>query len=184
MSEPKQSRIAPLPPEGEAPPLNIFRTLAHNEGLSKAFRRFGAYLLGGGVLPERERELVILRVGWSASSEYEFGQHRVIGRKAGLTDAEIERLADCGSGEWSRDDAALVAMVDELCAADVVSEPTWQLLRERWDEPELLELLALAGFYRLVSGMLNSAGVALEPGTAGWPEAASPRHRATRAEEP
>lgn len=174
---PTEPRIPALPGDVE-PSLNIFRTLAHNEDLSKAFRRFGAHLLAGGVLPARERELVILRVGWRCGSEYEFGQHHVIGASEGLTDEEINRLADCGSGEWDEGDRALVAMADELCELDAVSAQTWDALRHRWDNAELLELLVLAGFYRMVSGMLNSVGVALEPQTLRWPSGASPIRRA------
>ena len=36
---------------------------------------------------------------------------------------------------------------------------------------ELVELLMVAGFYRLVSGFLNSAGVQLDPGVPGFPTA-------------
>ncbi len=134
------------------------------------------------MLPAREREIVILRVGWRAGSEYEFGQHTVIGRSAGLTDDEIARLADCGAGDWSPADRALVALADELCAGDAVTEDTWRTLSERWNESELLELLVLAGFYRLVSGLLNSVGVALEAATPGWPRGAAADRRAPRQE--
>jgi 4-carboxymuconolactone decarboxylase len=158
--------------------------MARNEPLSKAFLKLGSHLLGAGVLPAREREIVILRVGWRAGSEYEFGQHTAIGKQAGLTDAEVARLADSDAGAWAPDDEALVRMVDELCDTDAVGDQTWRSLAERWTEPELLELLVLAGYYRLVSGMLNSVGVALEPSTAGWPEGAdaarhAPRERTT-----
>ncbi|MBV9293500.1 MAG: carboxymuconolactone decarboxylase family protein, partial [Frankiales bacterium] len=102
---PGTPRIPPLSPDDETAqrmtlgsdrndgrPLNIFLTLARNEGLYTAFGRLGSHLLFKGSLPARERELVILRVGFRAQSEYEFGQHTVIGRDAGLTDEEIERL--------------------------------------------------------------------------------------------
>jgi alkylhydroperoxidase family enzyme len=168
---PAQPRIAPVPAPDDERQLNIFRTLVRNKPLYKGFLALGGHLLGGGVLPAREREIVILRTGFRAGSEYEFGQHTRIGRDAGLTDAEITRLA-AGDGDdgWSDDDAALVAMVDELCADDVVSETTWGRLSARWSEEQLLELLVLAGYYRLVSGLLNSAGVALEASTSGWPD--------------
>jgi alkylhydroperoxidase family enzyme len=180
---PKRPRIVPVSAEGDDPPLNIFRTLAHNEALSKGFRRLGAHLLGGGVLPAREREIVILRIGWRCGSEYEFGQHHVIGSSAGLTADEIARLADCGRGDWDEGDRALVALADELCDVDVVTEDTWRTLSKRWSDAELLELLVLAGFYRMVSGMLNSVGVALETQTLRWPDTAAPVRRAPR-EEP
>ena len=178
---PAQPRIAPLPPHpDDARQLNIFRTLAHSRELYKGFLALGGHLLGGDALPAREREIVILRAGFRSGSEYEFGQHTRIGRSVGLDDDEIARLAGAGAGTWSDDDAALVDMVDELCADDVVSEHTWQRLASRWSEQQLLELLVLAGYYRLVSGLLNSVGVALEPDTPGWPDGATSARRAPR----
>jgi alkylhydroperoxidase family enzyme len=177
---PVRPRIMPLDDDRNPPPLNIFRTLARNKPLEKAFLALGSHFFFGETLPAREREIVILRVGWRSGSEYEFGQHTTIGLAAGLTQTEIDRLADAGSGDWSPGDADLVQMVDELCGDNVVSDSTWASLANRWSEAELLDLLVLAGFYRLVSGMLNSAGVPLEPQTPGWPDAAAPDRRAPR----
>ena len=183
MEQQLTQRIAPT---GEGapglPPLNIFKTLSRNEQLSRGFLSLGGHLLRGDAIPEREREIVILRVGWRSQSEYEFGQHTSIGLATGLSADEVAALADVGSWSWSGDDAALVAMVDELCDDEVVSESTWKALAARWSEEQLLDLLVLAGYYRLVSGMLNSAGVALEPGTPGWPAGAVARLRAPREE--
>ncbi|MGN6472526.1 MAG: carboxymuconolactone decarboxylase family protein [Mycobacteriales bacterium] len=173
-------RVAPLPPKNGEPTLNIFRTLDRNHELFKGFLALGSHLLRGETLPQREREIVILRTGWACGSEYEFGQHTVIGRDAGLTDTEIAALADAGSGGWSDDDQVLVDMVDEICADNVVSDRTWTALAKRWNDAELLELVVLTGYYRLVSGVLNSAGVALEARTPGWPEGSKPVRRAPR----
>ena len=151
-------------------PLNIFGALAQHPKLLKRFNLLGGFLLNKGILPPRERELVILRIGWNARAKYEFGQHTIIGRQAGLTDDEIKALT--GSPEaydWARDDAALIAMSDELADDDCVTEATWKLLVGRWSQAELVELLIVAGFYRLVSGFLNSAGVQLDDGVPGFP---------------
>ena len=155
-------------------PLNIFLTLAKNEPLFSSFMQLGGYLLGRQFgVDRRERELVILRVGWRSGSDYEFGQHTVIGKHVGLTDEEIVRLAQDGLAGWSADDAALLAMADELCAGNDVSDATWARLAQRWSEQQLLDLLVLAGFYRLVSGFLRSVRVQREPGTPGFPEEAA-----------
>jgi alkylhydroperoxidase family enzyme len=188
-----ETRIAPLSPDDETAqkstvgsdrnsgrPLNIFLTLAKNPPLFDVFTRFGSHLLFKGEVPAREREIVILRVGWRSQSEYEFGQHTVIGKQAGLTDDEVTRLARTGTKGWSDADAALVRLADELCVDNVVSDETWHALSETWSEPQLLELLMLAGYYRLVSGVLNSAGVSLEPATPGWPDGTDDVRRAPR----
>ncbi|NQY56529.1 MAG: carboxymuconolactone decarboxylase family protein [Ilumatobacteraceae bacterium] len=154
-------------------PLNIFGVLGHHPKLLKRFNLLGGLILNRGLLPARERELVILRVGANARAEYEFGQHTIIGADAGLTESEIAALADtedAGSGHtWSTDDHALIALADDLCADDCVHDDTWAALAQRWGDAELVELLIVAGFYRMVSGLLNSAGVQLDPGVPGWP---------------
>ena len=150
-------------------PLNIFGTMAHHPKLLKRFMTYGGYFLNKGLLPAREREIVILRVGWRAGSVYEFGQHTLIGRECGLTDAEITALAQEKSGEWSGKDAALIDMVDDLCADNCVSEGTWNALKQDWSDAQLVELVLLAGSYRMVAGFLNTMGVQLDANTPGWP---------------
>lgn len=162
-------RIAPATlPEG-MPPLNIFATLAKHPALLDRFNRFGGFLLFKGQLPAREREVVILRVGWRSGSVYEFGQHTVMGKSAGLTDEEVRRLAGDSLHGWEPGDRDLVEFADQLCATNTVDDDLWRRLAARWSEQEMIELLVVAGFYRLVSGFLNATGVPLEEGTPGWP---------------
>lgn len=152
-------------------PLNIFGTIAHHPKLLKRFMNFAGLFLNKGLLPAREREIVILRVGWNCQSVYEFGQHRIIGQRVGLSLSEIDALTKkSDANKWSDRDAALIAMSDELCADNCVSDATWKLLATDWKEDELIELVMVAGTYRLVSGFLNTMGVELDANTPGWPE--------------
>jgi alkylhydroperoxidase family enzyme len=154
----------------DARPLNIFGVLGHHPKLLKRFNLLGGFILNKGLIPERERELVILRIGWNARAVYEFGQHTVIGRRCGLTDEEITALTKSpDTHEWTEDDRALISLADDLSADDCVSDATWAILATRWSDAELVELLVVAGFYRLVSGFLNSAGVQLDEGVPGFP---------------
>ncbi len=152
-------------------PLNVFGTLGQHPKLLKRFNLLAGFLLNKGILPPREREVVILRIGWNAQAKYEFGQHTVIGKRVGLTDTEIAALTKAPDAHaWSSDDAALIALCDELAEDDCVSDETWARLAQRWSDAELVELLVVAGMYRLVSGFLNSAGVQLENGVPGFPD--------------
>jgi alkylhydroperoxidase family enzyme len=151
-------------------PLNIFGTIAHHPRLLKRFMNFAGLFLNKGLLPAREREIVILRVGWNCQSVYEFGQHTIIGERVGLSLEEVAALTrDAVVGQWSDDDSHLIAMADELCADNCVSDATWQALTKTWNEAELVELVMVAGVYRLVSGFLNTMGVELDADTPGWP---------------
>jgi alkylhydroperoxidase family enzyme len=152
-------------------PLNIFGTIAHHPRLLKRFMNFAGLFLNKGLLPAREREIVILRVGWNCQSVYEFGQHTIIGERVGLTMEEITAVTrDISEHNWNARDIALLEMSDDLCADNYVSQQTWEKLRRDWKEDELIELAMVAGTYRLVSGFLNTMGVELDAQTPGWPE--------------
>ena len=177
-------RITPLPPDerdeeistllaavavgdGE---LNIFATLARHPKLLKNFMRFGGALLFAGELSPRDRELLILRTGANTRSEYEWGQHVRIGREAGLTDEEIRRAYEGpDAGGWTDLERALLQAADELHASARISDDTWAVLRERYDDRQLIELCMLVGQYHLVAFTLNSLGVEGEPGLEGFP---------------
>jgi len=179
---PRLRPVSPLTPEIDeilagsirsvnGDPLNLFGTMAHHPKMLKRFLAFGGFFLNRGVLPAREREIVILRVGWNTESVYEFGQHTVIGRNCGLTDIEIHAIAgDVDGHSWSERDRGIITMTDEICANDCVSEPTWKELRAGWSDAELCELVLLVGVYRMVAGFLNTMGVELDPNTPGWPD--------------
>lgn len=163
-------RVEPLEtvPDNPMGQLNIFRTLGKHPKIFEAFGRLGGLLLSGKGLPARERELVILRTGWRSGSVYEWGQHVVIGRREGVTDEEIERLRTPGLDGWPDADRPLVAFADELCQTNNVSDATWAPLAARFSDEQLIELVILGGFYRLVAGALNTLGVELDEGVPGW----------------
>ncbi len=71
---------------------NIFLTLANHEALAKRWMVFANHILHKSKLSARDRELLILRVGWLCQSGYEWGQHVLIGKKAGISDFEIEAI--------------------------------------------------------------------------------------------
>jgi alkylhydroperoxidase family enzyme len=150
--------------------MNIFATMANHPGLLRRYLPFGGKLLAGGAIDPRQRELLILRSGWNARCEYEWGQHVRIGQQAGLTDDEIDRIAaGPGARGWSATDALLLTACDELCANHDLSDPTWSALTEVLDTRQLVELTLLVGHYVMLAGMLNSLRVQREPGVAGFP---------------
>jgi 4-carboxymuconolactone decarboxylase len=149
--------------------LNIFTTLAHHPKLLKRWLVFGGHVLSRSTLAERERELIILRTGWRCGSEYEFGQHTVIGGRSGLTEAEIRRLASEGTVGWSPEDELLVRATDELVQDHGLAEGTWRDLSARWTTQQVLDLIFTVGQYVLVSTALNSLAVQRDPGVPGWP---------------
>ena len=160
-----------LPTSGKV--LNIFRTLAHHPKLLRRWTVFGNHVLFKSTLPPRERELIILRIGWLCRSEYEFGQHTRIGKQAGLTDDEILRITvGPDAPGWSEGDVDLLRATDELHANARVSDATWKKLTARWNTQQMLDILFAVGQYNLVSMVLNSCGVQLDPGVDSFPAGA------------
>ncbi len=151
--------------------VNVVATLATNRSLNKAFGSFAQHLLFSGTVDARLREIVILRMGWNCQAVYEFGQHTLFGRSVGMTDDEIYRTTrPLRNGGWGEVEAALIQMTDDLYADDCVSDATWAELERHFDHSSIMEFMAAALCYRLVSGMLNSCGVQLDEGVPGWPE--------------
>ena len=94
---------------------NIFKVLAHHPPLVKRWTPFAGHVLSKQTLPFRDRELLILRIGWLNQAEYEFAQHELIAKRGGLTDADIERLKEGPKATgWSEHEAALLQVADDL----------------------------------------------------------------------
>ncbi len=155
--------------EGGVP--RIFRTLVRHPKLLKRWMVFGNHILAKSTLPPRERELLILRIGWLCKAEYEFGQHVRIGRSAGLSDEEIERVgAGPDAPGWSSADATLLRAVDELHSDAFISDVTWRELAERYEVPQLMDVVFTVGQYNMLGMALNSLGVQPESPVEGFPE--------------
>ncbi len=151
--------------------LNIFKTLVRHEKLLKRWNVFAGHVLFKSSLPAREREILILRIGWLCQSEYEWGQHVKIGKESGLTDDEIQEIIKGpDSNGWNRFDATLLRAVDELYYNSFISDLTWKTLTERYNTHQLLDLIFTVGQYNLVSMALNTLGIQLEDGTKGFPK--------------
>jgi len=144
---------------------NIFLTLAKHEALAKRWMVFANHILHKSTLPPRDREILILRIGWLCQSGYEWGQHVLIGLKSGLSEEDIENIKTGPEAErWSSHDRLLLRAVDELNADAFLSDDVWLGLKGSYSEPQMMDLVFTVGQYQLVSMALNTFGVQLDPG--------------------
>lgn len=170
LTEAQAAVLSPLmdrrPAGGVGPVLNIFRTLARAPEALTAFLAWGAYILSKrNALPRREREIIILRIGYLCRAGYEWVQHVEIGLRCGLTSPEIARIKLGPEAEgWGPADRALLAATDELHHDHFISDPAWADLRSHFDEKACMDLVFTAGQYTQVSMMLNTFGVQLDEG--------------------
>lgn len=147
---------------------NIFRTMANHEKLAKRWLVFGNHILSKSTLPARDREIAILRIGWLCQAEYEWGQHVVIGKHAGINDDEIEAIKTGVAAAWSEHDALLIRAADELHGDAFITDGTWEGLKKTYSDQQMMDLVFTCGQYNMVSMALNSFGVQLDPDISGF----------------
>lgn len=145
-------RVSPRWRDSE--PLSIFRVWARHPKLGRAIGPIGGFLLNDGDVEAADRELLILRTCAKAGAEYEWGVHAAgYSPRSGLSSSTIEATACLATDDpsWSDRERVLLRLVDEFDECVDVSEDLWAELVKRWTEPQVLELLLIAGFYRYVS---------------------------------
>ena len=168
--------LARLERDGHVP--NIFATLAHHPKLLKRWLVFGGHVLGKSTLPARDRELLILRTAWRCRSEYEFGQHTLIGRLAGLGDTDILRIIEGPAADGLASfERVLLRATDELLDDRCIADRTWVELAKRYDTPQLIDLVFTVGQYTMVAMAANTLRIKRDPGVPGFevpPQAHTP----------
>jgi alkylhydroperoxidase family enzyme len=150
----------PTPGQGSGRGSNIMGTWARYPKLAKAHLTLSNHLLWNSSLSDRQRELLILRVGRLCRCEYEWGQHVRMGAAAGLTADEIRRIAiGPDAPGWEGLDLAMLRAVDELIGEFVVSDQTWEDLSRELDVHQLMDLVFTVGQYMKLAMAMRSFGV-------------------------
>jgi alkylhydroperoxidase family enzyme len=148
---------------GGRPP-NLFTTLGRHRRLFCRWLRFAAALMPGGRLPRIDSELVILRVAHNCRSDYEWRHHERLGRLAGLSAADVERVRQGPDAEgWTPRQALLLRAVDALHAERDIPDELWSALRAELSDTDLIELCLLAGHYEMLAMTLNALRVQPDP---------------------
>jgi len=173
----KDPRIPPLDPKEWTPEqrkrfdpngtgqraANVFVTFVRNPPGDRLRGGVTGHILNSTTLAVRQRESLLMRIGVLCRSEYEWAAHSRLGRRAGMTDADVDRIVagpDSASGDPI--EVAMLRATDELYRDDVISESTWATLARTLNTKQLLDLLVAVGGYRGVSMAINSAGVQLD----------------------
>ncbi|WP_127782719.1 carboxymuconolactone decarboxylase family protein [Rhodococcus sp. X156] len=141
---------------GTAAP-HLFTTLGRHRRLFRGWLHFAGRLMPGGTLPRRESELVILRVAHLRGNRYEHEHHVRLGRRAGVTDADLQRVADGPDAPgWSARERTLLHAVDALHTHLDLDDATWAQLRGHLEEPQCIELCLLVGHYEMLATTITA----------------------------
>jgi alkylhydroperoxidase family enzyme len=159
-----------MPPGVE--PLVLFRTMAKSPRVFT--KMFAGGLLDKGPLSLRQREIVIDRTTARLGCEYEWGVHiAFFADKIGFGAPEIAATIHGGADAscWSDEEQALIAIVDDLVGHRTIAPATWGRARGHYDEAQLIEVIALVGYYHTISFLCRGLELPLEAYSARFPSA-------------
>ena len=146
-------------------PYNLHRTLARSPETLNRWLPYAEHILRDNALPEREREIAILRVAWNARSRYEWGLHGRLARSLGFTDADLAAVVEgADAAHWSEAEAALVRGADEIMQDWKLSDATWAVLARHFDDRQLIDYIFVTCQFLLVAVTLESLRIPLEEG--------------------
>lgn len=151
--------------------LSVFQVALHNPQVAVALNALLQNLLWKGTLDARLRELIIMRLGWSTGSEYEWTQHWRVARQLGVSEDDILAVRDWRSASrFGPVERALMSATDEIVTSGTISDATWGACADVLGDVALLvEMVAVISNWRLFSAVLRSLQVPLEVGVTPWP---------------
>lgn len=147
--------------EGFAGSLNVYRTMAHHPALLRAWADLREHLVRRSALGSERLEIAILRTGHRLGSSYEWAQHVLRARKAGLSDARIRSIKG-RLGAMAPEDALIAGAVDELFDHARLRPATLRRLTAAVGKEGALDLLATVGFYSTLGFLLNTFATPLD----------------------
>jgi alkylhydroperoxidase family enzyme len=152
--------------------LNIFQVLLHHPTLARGINDLLATMLWHGSLDSRLRELVIMRIGWLTSCDYEWTQHWRVASRLGVPEADLLGVRDWQQYEgFGPAERAVLAATDDVVLDGAVSAKSWAACEHELacDKTVLVELVTAIGAWRMVASILQSLQVPLEDGVSSWP---------------
>jgi 4-carboxymuconolactone decarboxylase len=148
----------------QTPQTNAFSMLAHAPGVSAPALRLVFALLTETALDPRLRELAILRVAQRCDGPYVWGQHFALARTGGVTDAQTAALerGEAPADLFTERERTVFAYADEVLDGPRSSDDTFAAVRELFSPRQVVELVLLIGYFRMVCSAMTTLDVEVE----------------------
>jgi alkylhydroperoxidase family enzyme len=154
-------------------PANVTRMMAAaSEPVFKGVSAIGSAFISGSSLPDKLREIAILRAGYVCGSRYETFQHEALGRYVGLTDAQIDAVREGNAASPALDEveSAVLAFADDVIQNVRASDETLAAVRKHLSDAHVIDLILVTGAYLMISRFLETTGVELDEEPIDWDE--------------
>jgi 4-carboxymuconolactone decarboxylase len=154
------------PPAGEIVSrwnMNLHRTLAHSPEMLGRWLPWAEQVLRSNSLPERDREIVILRVAVAWRSNYEWGLHAILAKNLGMTEQDLKAIVTgAGDPHWTPLESVLLAATDEVLDRKPVGDRLWETLAGHYSPKQLVDFMMTIAEFSLVAMMLTTLRIPLE----------------------
>ena len=141
--------------DGHVP--NIYRMLLNSPPVAQGWLNLLTAIRHKTTLAGRYRELVIIRIAVINGAEYERTIHVPIARKEGMSDTQIDAIADWqGAKVFDDADRAVLAYTDAMTRDVHVPDAVFAAVKKHFDARTLTELTATIAAYNLVSRFLEA----------------------------
>lgn len=143
--------------EREGKLLNLYKMLLHSPPVAEGWLAFLTAVRQRAELPDRYRELAILRVAALNGADYEFDAHVPFALRAGFEQATIDALRSTGvPAELGDAERAVIAYTDAMTRDVRVPDAVFAQVRAQLAERHIVELTATISAYNCVSRFLEA----------------------------
>jgi 4-carboxymuconolactone decarboxylase len=133
-----------------------FNVLLRSPEIGDLGQEFGGAARFKSSLPQRLYELAILVTARHWTAQYEWQAHHRSALQAGLSPAICDAIAQGRRpASMQKDEQALYDFVSELLNTKQVSDATFAAAKNVFGERGVVDIIAVTGWYNIVSMMLN-----------------------------
>ena len=152
-------------PEGGL--IGPFNSFVHAPGVGRRLSSLGAMLRFKTSIDRRLTEIAIITVGARWKAEFEWWAHARMARERGVPDAVVDAIARGDEPAFEADDERTVySVARQLANTGQLTQAAFDAGQRLLGDEGMVELVALCGYYTLISFLLNAFAVELPAGAA------------------
>ena len=144
---------------------NALATFINFPELVRGTYPLAGYLMADSTITPRQRELLTLRTAWNCSSQYMWSYDVPRAKAAGISDAEIARIAQGPDAKgWSPLEASLLRAADDIHKDSFISQPVWDVMAKEFRRDQLVDATFTVTDMMQFAALYNSIGIEPDAG--------------------